>query len=107
MKKELEKEFESWANKNKGPYGKACVDVARKVMEFLDKGEPFDCYDLITKADNAVEAGGITGYMAGVVASAVSHFHERGEEFRKKWNEGYGVKDNKGTVNPAIMTLKD
>ncbi len=109
-------ETEKW-NKcveiNSDSYGKACVDVARRVMEILDE-EPndFDTHKIICRADDETGAGGITGFMAGCVASMVSQYHSRGEEFRKKWNVGNQIKDegekaneSGGILNPAIVEI--
>lgn len=92
-------------------YGKCIIDVTREVMRRLDLEEykDFDCHGIICDADKFIDAGGITGFMAGCVAKIVSHCHSRGEEFKKKWNEGYGVDEEKakgGVVNPAIITVK-
>lgn len=94
---------------NKDPYGKCVVDVARRVMELLDEGKDFDPHTLICQADDDISAGGITGYMAGAVANIVSYAHERGEEFRKKWNHDVGdgrQDDAEGVLNPAIVVIK-
>ncbi|SRR5258708_10674683 len=92
--------------KNTDPYGKCCVDVALRVMEYLDQENEFNPHYLICRADNDIKAGGITGYMAGVAAQIVAEVHSRGEEFRKAWNKEYGVgEDHGGTVNLAILTL--
>jgi len=94
---------------NKDAYGKCCVDVARKVMEILDEeGGTFDASDLICRADKEIDAGGITGFMAGAIASMVSHCHSRGDEFKKSWNAPYQKPDEKeieGVINPAIVTI--
>jgi hypothetical protein len=109
-----QKEWDECVAKNQDPYGKACIDVAREVMRLLD--EPIyqdgniDCHKLICDADDNVKASGITGYMDGCVAQMVGAFHSRGEDFRKSWNKGYGVDEEKakgGIVNPAILTIKD
>ena len=98
---------EKWDNyvlKNTDDYGKACVDTARGVMEILDKEQDFECHEIICRADKEDD---LTGFMAGAVAQMVSQCHSRGEEFRKKWNKGYGVsEEEKGIVNPAILTIK-
>ena len=106
-------DWESWVKNNKDDYGKCCVDVARRVMEVLDEGKPFDPDDIINKADNDIKAGGITGFMAGCVAQMVSHCHSRGEEFRKKWNlsnqignEGDKANEGKGVLNPALLNIE-
>ena len=94
---------------NQDPYGGTCIKVAQRVMEILDQEEgDFDCHELICRADDETKAGGITGFMAGCVANAVSSFHSRGDEFRRRWNKGYGVDDDKkGVVNPAILTINE
>ena len=85
--------FKQWEDNNKDAYGKCCVDVARKVMELLDQDDtplhngyhpdPYTAHGLICKADDLINAGGITGFMAGCVAQMVVKCHSRGEEFRK------------------------
>ena len=103
-----QKKWDKAVANNTDPYGKACVDTARRVMELLDVENDFDCHEIIVRADKEVGAGGLTGFMAGAVASMVSGLHSRGEEWRKKWNEDYGVSaDKKGVVNPAIVTIKE
>lgn len=105
-------DWKEWVTSNTDPYGKTCVDVAREVMRMLDEPiylhTPIDTHKLICDADKNISAGGITGFMAGCVAQMVSKCHSRGEEFRKAWNKGYGVKEDKGgVVNPAILTIKE
>ena len=103
-----------WERANTDPYGKACVDTARRVMEILDAGESFECHELICRADREVSAGGLTGYMAGAVAKMISECHVRGEEFRRRWNyenqigtEGDRANETEGAVlNPAILHVR-
>jgi hypothetical protein len=98
---------------NEDPYGKCCVDVAREVMRLLD-GRPgdFDTNKIICEADDKIATGGITGFMAGAVASMVSGCHSRGDEFRRKWNidnqirdEGEKANASGGVLNPAVMLI--
>ena len=106
--------WEKMVEVNKDPYGKAIVDVARRVMELLDEEEynhTLTCdeaSDLINRADEDVGAGGLTGFMAGAVAFTVAKCHSRGEEYRKAWNSGWlkkGEEDKGGVVNPAILSI--
>lgn len=105
--------WQSWVDANKDAYGKCCVDVARRVMDILDKESgDFDCHKIICRADDEIEAGGITGFMAGCVAAMVSKVHSRGEEFRRKWNldtqihdEGEKANDSGGILNPALLNI--
>lgn len=110
--------WEKWVKGNQDEYGKYCVDVARRVMELLDEDSTplhegynpdiHTPHGLISKADEDINAGGITGFMAGCIAKMVSKCHSRGEEFRLIWNAPYKVKvDNGGVVNPAILTIGD
>lgn len=107
-------EWDKWVetNKNDG-YGKACVDVARRVMEILD-AEPggFDTHKIVCRADDETNTGGITGFMAGCVAQMVSQCHSRGDEFRRKWNLDYQIQDegekaneSGGVLNPAVLNV--
>lgn len=106
IKQELVKEFNEWKEKNNDPYGGCCVAVAEQVMKDFNADTKIDPHKMINDADDKIGAGGITGYMAGVVASAVSYFDIRGDEFKKEWNRGYGVPETeKGIVNPAIVTI--
>ena len=106
-------EWDNQVKINDDPYGGACVKVAQRVMEILDEelGE-FDCHKIICRADDESKAGGITGFMAGCVASMVSQCHSRGEEFRKQWNidqqigsEGEKANKEGAVLNPALLTI--
>ena len=110
-----EREWNEYVSKNNDPYGKCCVDVAREVMKLLDtlKYKNFKPHQIICAAEKNIKEDGITGFMAGCVASMVSQCHSRGEEFRKKWNienqiGDEGEKANKkerATLNPALLTI--
>ena len=104
-------EWKIWEDKNKDPYGKCAVDVAREAMRVIDEeyeGKPIkknDSDKIISIADKNLDAG-ITGFMAGCVAQMISACHTRGDEFQTAWNEYWGRADEKeGVVNPAILTV--
>ena len=104
--------WKSYEAKNTDSYGKCCVDVARRVMEILDEDltplrngyhpDIHTPHGIICKADDDIDAGGITGFMAGCVAQMVSACHVRGEEFRIIHN---GEHKGDGVVNHAILTI--
>ena len=103
-----QKSWDEWVASNSDPYGKCCVDVARRVMELLDEQAEFDAHKLICQADDDIGAGGITGFMAGAVASMVSVCHSRGDEFKSAWNKMYQTDDEKpaeGVINPALISI--
>lgn len=108
-----QEKWNSYVEKNTDVYGGCCVNVARRVMELLDKDNTplhngyypdiHTAHGLICTADHDIDAGGITGFMAGCVASMVFECHERGDEFRKSHNgEEY---QGEGVVNHAIITI--
>jgi len=97
--------WKRYIEKNKDPYGAACVKIAKKVMEYLDEIEDFDANHLISRADNEYKEG-ITGFMAGAVVAMVSQCHSRGDEFKESWNGHFGDKKRKGVINPAILKVK-
>lgn len=109
-----EKEWNEIVEINKDSYGKCCVDVARQAMKILDdESGDFDTHKIICQADDEVEAGGITGFMAGCVAQMVSQCHSRGEEFHRKWNKDNQIQDEgdkaneKGEIlNPALLNIE-
>jgi len=111
MKLKDKKAWAEWEKNNQDPYGKACVDVARRVMELLDEDETplhngyypemHTAHGLICKADDDINAGGITGFMAGYVAQMVTKCYERGEEFRRSLNDEEYEGD--GVMNPALL----
>ena len=110
-----EEAWKVYQSNNTDAYGKACVDVARRVMELLDNhpenSPDYDCHEFIIRADLDVGAGGITGFMAGCAAQMISERHSRGAEFRSKWNyqlageTGNLVTQSGHTINPAIIMV--
>ena len=116
MKLKNEELWDSYVENNKDPYGGCCVKVAKRVMELLEEDNTplqngyhpdiHTAHGLICKADDDIDAGGITGFMAGAVAAMISECHERGEEFRKSWNNKIDEKySGEGVLNPAILTI--
>ena len=72
------------------------------------------CHKVICQADEETGeiGGGLTGFMAGAVASMISQSHSRGEEFRRAWNvenqihdEGDKANESGGILNPAILNI--
>lgn len=103
IKKGLEEEYKKYVQINsEDSYSKAVVIAGEAVGKALDENKTPE------EAEKEMKGHGLTGYMAGAVAAAITHFHERGEEFRKFWNKSYDVKeedDKGGVVNPAIITV--
>lgn len=106
LKPGLEAEYSEYVAKNQDGYGNGVVVAGSLVGKALDENRsPSDAMD-------ATNEMGITGFMAGCVASSISHFHPRGEEFRRWWNtryqigtEGDKANESGGVLNPAILTI--
>lgn len=87
----LTKHWQNWVDKNQDPYGKYCVDVARRVMELIDEGlsksDYINAHKLISMADKEL-GGGLSGFQAGAVYKMVNDVHSRGEEFGYSYANG-------------------
>jgi len=97
----MEKEYENYVKINQDGYGNAVIIAGAKVGKALTEGKTCE------EAEHEMNGQGLTGCMAGCVASAIVHFHKRGEEFRVYWNASFGVKEGKGVVNPAVLIIND
>jgi len=101
IKKGMDKEYKQFVDKNQDDYGNAAIVAAATVGNALSEGK--SCKE----ASGLMYGMNLTLYMAGCVAGAIYHFHERGEEFKIWWNEDKGITDKavKGPVNPALVTV--
>jgi len=100
---ELQKEWQGYVEKNTDGYGRAVIECIVDVCKELDNGKtPQEA------ESEGIKDKGITGFQAGVMAGAINHFHPRGSEFNKYFNKQCGgTGEEKGTINPAIITIKD
>ena len=91
------------ANTNDG-YSVFVVKATISMMKKFAEGVSFE------EAEKQVysEELGLSGFMASATANALSHFAKNGEAYRVYWNKQYGIEDEevKGTVNPAVLTIK-
>lgn len=119
VREDRKDEWKKTIDINDDAYGGCCVKVAKRVMELLDEDDTplhfgyhpdvHTPHGIICKADHDTNAGGITGFMAAMVAQMVTKFHTRGEEFRVAYNKSHGVDEEEakgGIVNPAILTVE-
>lgn len=105
VKPETAEEWLQFADNNTNDgYSVFVVKAVLSMMRKFEEGVSFE------DAEKQVydEELGLSGFMVGATANALSHFAKKGEEYRLHWNKQYGVEnaDEKGTVNPAILTLK-
>lgn len=107
IKPELKDEWTKCAGENcHDGYSFGVVIATIAAFGALDQGQT--CAEA-ERAATSIEGEGITGFMAGCMAQWVSKFHERGDEFRKYWNDKFGVSEeesNGGVVNPALLEIK-
>lgn len=103
VKSETAEEWLQFADNNTNDgYSVFIVKATISMMKKFEEGISFE------EAEQKVyyEELGLSGFMAGATANALSHFAKKGEEYRKYWNKQYGVENSEGTVNPAVMTVK-
>lgn len=102
-KKGLEEEWKKVVEVNTSDeYSKAVVEAAVKICLYLEKG-----YTPAEAESKALEDCNITGFQAGAMASIVSKYHEKGDEFKKYWNNKFNADDREDVVNPAIVEIID
>lgn len=93
---------------NKSDYGKATVDYAEGwalLMQVeLTKGKRLK--DIANQTSYELGFMGITGFMYGCAVSILAECWKHGEELRQWHNAEYGQPDAKGTINPALLTIK-
>ena len=105
VKPETAEEWLQFADNNSNDgYSVFVVKATISMMKKFEEGISFE--DAEQQVYN--EELGLSGFMAGATANALSHFAKQGEEYRKHWNKQYGIEDaeEKGTVNPAVLTIK-
>ena len=106
VKPGMEAEYAEYVGKNQDGYGNCAVCSGAALGAALDRGEtPEQAERSMCDSEAGKE---LSGFLAGCAVEQVAHFHPRGEEFRKWWNERYGIKpenDKGGVVNPAILTI--
>lgn len=105
VKPETAEEWLQFADNNSNDgYSVFVVKATISMMKKIEEGISFE------EAEQQVydEELGLSGFMAGATANALSHFAKQGDEYRKYWNKQYGIEDpeEKGTVNPAVLTIK-
>lgn len=81
-------------------YAKAIIDCAERIGTALDSGKTPE------EAEKECHGHELTGYMVGHAMMMVSRFSPRGEEMRAWWNKHMGgTGEEKGTINPAILSI--
>lgn len=101
-----EADWEKCVKANQDPYGHAVIEAASLVGKALDEGRTPE------EAMKACYGLGITGFMAGCMASMIAQLHPRGDEFRRHWNIKHQIRDEgeranekpNAVLNPAILT---
>ena len=105
VKPETVEEWMQFADNNSNDgYSVFVVKAVISMMKKFEEGISFE------EAEQQVynEELGLSGFMAGATANALSHFAKKGEEYRIHWNKQYGVEnaEEKGTVNPAVLSIR-
>lgn len=104
-------EYESYVIKNSSDgYSRAVIDYAEtwaRIMQVEIAAGKTNIKDIADECQKGLGYLGITGFQYGCAVGALSRFWVFGEELRRWHNNEYGVaEDQKGVVNPAVLTLK-
>jgi len=113
IKEGKEQNWKEWQECNTDMYGGQCISFAKKwaaAMEIeMELGKKLEdvadktCSDI----DKQLGQWGLTGFMYGMVVAVLADVWEHGERLKKWHNTKHGQPDAKGTVNPAILVLKE
>ena len=80
------------------------VKATISMMKKFEDNIPFK------EAENLVygKEFGLSGFLAGSTANALSYFAKQGDEYRKYWNKKYGENNEKekAVINPAILKIE-
>lgn len=114
---------------NDDPYGKAIYAYAQRWAELMEQrletarredslinvnamtnNPPMPMDDLaftemMNLTSHEADTDHLTGFMVGAAAATLSYTWVYGERLRVAWNALNGVKAEKDTVNPAIVTM--
>jgi hypothetical protein len=108
LKPGMEEAYANYTELNDDPYGGCVVKYSEAWAEEMERrmaaGAKLE--DIASQTSHDVDKRpefGITGFMYGCAVQGLAHFWVHGEALRVWHNAQYGVKAEKGTVNPAIL----
>ena len=97
--------YEEWRNRqleNSDDYVVNILKAAEAGDRALMEGKsPADAEDAMVDA-----VDDMTGNMMGWAAWVISKWSEKGEEFRRYWNERWGQADAEGVIDPATIVVE-
>lgn len=112
IKPGLEEEYRKYVEANQDPYGGEVVKFGERWADLMEKA--MDEPPSLKYVDKSIEevtsheadTEGITGFMYGAAAAALSHFWIHGDQF-KRWHNAKqgGTGDEESVINPAIITI--
>lgn len=108
IKTGMEQDYQNYKDLNsEDPYSKAIVTYSERWAELMEAGMSLGqvLTEIAEKTSHEADVEGITGFMYGCAVQGLAKFWEHGEELGTWHNESYGVKNSKGIVNPALLTL--
>lgn len=106
------KDAEGWTKAraaNTDPYSNAVMEYAEEwadAMERKLKADPTLTVAVVARPCEP-KGHGITGFQYGCAVATLRDVWERGAELNAWHNGEYGLPNAEGTVNPAILVLKD
>lgn len=110
-----EEEYQRYRDINsKDEYSKGVLDFTDRWVDLMEKGlsEGLLLENIARDCASKANTEGITEFMYGCAARALSYFWEHGEVFRRWYNlsvqirnEGERANKTGGTLNPAIIKI--
>lgn len=109
-----EAEYEAYKAANSDPYGGAVVTYTERWADSMEQAiaEGAELEAVAKKLSHDTDIEGITGFMYGCAASALSQFWVHGERLRKWHNldvqlgtEGEKANESGGVLNPALINI--
>lgn len=109
IKKGKELEYATFFNTNSGfAYGYGVVKYMLRwtdmMEDLIDKG--FTVAQAAEQTEYKADTEGISGFMFGCAVNALNNLWQYGDELRIWHNSRYNY-DGDGTVNPALLTVKE
>lgn len=113
IKHGMKKKYKEWLKNNTDGYGRTCFVYAERWADMLEIEYIKSIYVPMEKIlelhgddySHKADEEGVTGFMVGMSANILAQCWEFGKIFQKWWNKQYGVEDDTGVVNPAVLVI--
>jgi hypothetical protein len=100
--------WDEYVANNTDGYGKGIIDYAEAWANLMERRMALGATleDCAKQASHDADTDGITGFMYGAAVQTLATSWEHGEALRRWHNADYGQPNAKGTLNPALVTIR-